>query len=76
MDWPAHVGFVPESIEIPIDGATIGFTTIVIGALVTFTGLAQPALEVKVQVITSPLFNVDEVNVARLTPAFAPLICH
>ena len=58
------------------DGVTNGFTDIVTDADAAVAGLAQAALDVRVQVTTSPLLNVEEVNVARLVPAFAPFTCH
>ena len=57
-------------------GTTVGFTVIVIPVLVTEVGLAQAALDVKIHDTTSPLLKVDDMNVAKLVPAFDPLICH
>jgi hypothetical protein len=56
--------------------AGTGFTVITRPEDVTLAGLAQAADEVTVHVITSPLFNVEELNVARFVPALEPLICH
>ena len=43
---------------------------------VAVVGTAQGALEVKITVITSPLFSVLEVKVGELVPAFTPFTCH
>jgi hypothetical protein len=55
---PAQSGFVPEVRAIEIVGAPVGFTTIVIAALVAESGLLQ--MELIKQVIISAFANVVE----------------
>jgi hypothetical protein len=55
---PAHAGLVV--VAIVIDGAPLLSTTIVTELEITEPGVAQTALDVSVQVITSPLFKPDE----------------
>ena len=59
-----------------IEGTTTALTMIVIPEEVTVEGLAHAALDVKIQVTTSPSNKVDEVKVAKFVPAFVPFICH
>jgi len=66
----------------PLAGFTVtafgnGFTVIVS----VFEVAGEPvkhgvAFEVRIQVTTSPLFNVDEAKVVELVPAFTPFTCH
>jgi hypothetical protein len=58
------------------DGTTDAVTTMVIVFEVAVVGMAQGELEVRITVMTSPLFNVDEVKVFELVPAFTPFTCH
>src|SRR5207249_1616747 len=52
------------------------FTTIVILLLVTVTGDAHVALEVRTTDTTSPFAKAVVVNVALLVPAFVPFTVH
>ena len=66
----------------PLAGLTVtgfgnGFTVIVS----VFEVAGEPvehgdAFDVRIQVTTSPLFNVDVAKVVELVPAFTPLTCH
>ena len=44
--------------------------------LVAVAGLAQVALDVRIQVTICPFVNVVEVNVVPPAPAFTPFTCH
>ena len=58
------------------DGTTEAVTTIVMLFDEAVVGEAQGSLDVRITVITSPLFKVAEVNVFELVPAFTPFTCH
>ena len=51
---PVQLGFAPEVTAMLIVGATVELTDTVIAFEVAVVGLAQAALEVNTQVITSP----------------------
>ena len=59
-----------------VAAAGVGFTTMVIPVLVAVKGLAQAALDVIIQVTTSPFAKEDVVNVVPPVPAFTPFTCH
>ena len=59
-----------------VAAAGVGFTVMVTDELVIVAGLAQVALDVKIQVTTSPSFIVAGVNVELLVPALLPFTCH
>ena len=59
-----------------MEAVGIAVTVMVMVFEVAVLGTAQGALEVKITVITSPLFNVLEVKVFELVPAFTPFTCH
>jgi hypothetical protein len=61
---------------IATDGTNTGLTVMVIPALVAVVGLAQVALEVRIQVTICPFVKVVVVNVGLLVPAFTPFTCH
>jgi hypothetical protein len=61
---------------IAIVGAEAVLTVMVTGVDVTVDVEIQAALEVNVHVITSPLFNVDELNTVVFVPTFEPFSFH
>ena len=72
---PAQIG--PEgAATIFIVGNTVGITFITILFETTTAGEAHVALDVRVHVIISPLFNVVDENVFELAPVLIPFICH
>jgi hypothetical protein len=56
---PAHIGLVPETIEMEHVGETTGFTVIVIPLLVAVAGLGHAADEVNMHVTTSPVIREE-----------------
>ena len=71
---PAQI--VPELAVIETDGTRLGLTAMVMLLLVAVVVVRQVALLVTVQVTTSLLFKVVDVNVVELVPVFIPLIFH
>ena len=71
---PAQI-LLPDA-TISTEGISIGFTDIVTVFEVIVTSAAHVAFDVKIKVIASLLFNVEEVNAVELVPAFTPFICH
>ena len=69
---------IVEPVEVILtEGATVGFTTIVIPADVAVVGAAHAALEVKTTVTISPFAKVVVVNVDEVAPPmFVPFTCH
>ena len=63
-----------ETIEIP--GVTVGLTVIEIPEELTVDGTAHEALDVRLQLTTSPLFKEEVVKLVELVPAFTPFTCH
>ena len=60
---------------VPVISGTV-FTTIVMALDVAGEPATQAALDVNIQVTTSPLLRLEVVYVALLVPAFTPLTCH
>ena len=58
------------------DATTRGLTTTVIAFEVAGEPVTQAALEVRMQVIISPLFRVVEEKIALFVPTFPPFTCH
>ena len=71
---PAQI--VPALAVIETDGTKFGLTAMVMLLLVAVVVARQVALLVTVQVTTSLLFKVVDVNVVELVPVFIPLIFH
>lgn len=59
-----------------IDGVRFVFTIIVTPLLVAVGDVTQLTFDVSTQVTTSVLFNVVDVNVELLIPAFTPFTFH
>lgn len=57
-------------------GVTLGVMDIVTGLDVAVAGEAQARDDVRIQVTTSPLFNVELIYLLLLLPESAPLTCH
>lgn len=72
---PAHI-LLPGFAVMLMVGVTTGFTVIVIGVLVAVVGLAQGALLVTVQVITSPFTRLLSVYVLLLVPTGKLFLYH
>lgn len=72
---PAQM-ILPGDAVIDAVGVTVGITVIVMVLLVTSVGLAQAALLVRSQVITSPLANVLSIYVPALVPTGLPFLYH
>ncbi len=71
---------VPAQIEVDeafivTDGVT-DETVIVIWLLVAVVVEAHAAFDVRITLITSPLFKVPDVNEFEFVPAFTPFTCH
>jgi len=75
-DEPEAAGLVPAVIAMLTDGATDGFTLIVILLLDAVVEVAQAEFEVIVHATTAPALRVVVVNVAALVPAAAPFTVH
>ena len=78
IELPAQLGFVPEVTATETLGAVDGITEIVTPALVAVLVIKQLALEVIVQVITSPFagnIGVYETVVDALNPFFFHSYC-
>ena len=73
-DSPVQAGFC--GVLIDTLAATLPVIVMVTALEVAGEPLTQGALEVRTQVTTSPLFKVDEVNVALLVPTFPPFTFH
>jgi hypothetical protein len=58
------------------EGVTAGFTVMVVALEVTVVGDAQAAVEVMLQVTTSPCARAALEYVLLLVPVLTPLICH
>ena len=71
---PVQAGFLSALIDTL--AATLPDMVMVIALEVAGEPVAQPDELVITQVIASPLFKVDEVNVALLVPTFPPLTFH
>ena len=72
---PLHTG--PGGLAVIVtDGASEALTTITIGLEFATKVVTHVELDVMMHVITSPLFNVDDVNVLELLPTFIPFNCH
>lgn len=71
---PAQIVVVDAAIE--MDGVRMGFTTIVMLLLVAMADVTHVAELVRIQVTTSLLLSVVEVNVELFAPMFVPLIFH
>lgn len=67
---------VPELLAIATDVEIPGFTVIVMLLLFAVEPVTQLIEEVMVHVITSPLFNVVELNVALFAPTGDPFLNH
>jgi hypothetical protein len=73
-DEPAHIEVLVEVIATA--GTTDGLTVIVIVFEVALAVVVQLALEVKIQVTTSPFTKVDVVNTLLLVPLGEPFTRH
>jgi hypothetical protein len=69
---PSHTG--DELPAVGVEGT--GFIVMVMPELVAVAGLAQPELEVRIQVTTCPAVNAVVEYVALLVPTLLPLTCH
>lgn len=72
-DAPEADGLVPAVMAMLTDGATDGFTVMVMLLLAAVGVVAQDELEVIVHATTAPLVKEVVVNVAEFVPAAAPL---
>ena len=75
-DEPEAAGLVPAVIAMLTDGATDGFTLIVMLLLDAVVEVAQAEFEVIVHATTAPAVRVVVVNVAALVPAADPFTVH
>lgn len=73
---PVAVGFVPAVIEMLTDGATDGFTLILMLLLVAVVEVAHVEFEVIAHATTAPFVRVVVVKVEELVPAAAPFTLH
>ena len=73
---PEAVGLVPAVIAMLTDGATDGFTLIVILLLDAVVEVAHAEFDVMVHATTAPAVRVVVVNVAALVPAADPFTVH
>ena len=71
---PAHI--VEADAATDTAGVTTGFTVMVMPVEVAEVGEAQAAVDVIMQVTTSPFVNALLVYVALLVPALTPSTCH
>jgi hypothetical protein len=71
---PAQI--VVEAVLILTEGATTALMVMVMLFEIALSGVAQAALEVKRQVITSLLASVVELNEAELVPTTVPFLLH
>ncbi len=69
---PEAAGFVPAVSAILTDGATDGFTVMVMLLLDAVVEVAHAEFEVIVQATTDPVVSVVVLNVAELVPAAVP----
>ena len=76
VESPSHTWLDPDVTAIVQLGVTEAFTFMVIPELVAVGVPAHEALVVIVQVTTSELDRVDEVNEELLVPALEPFTCH
>ena len=70
------MGLLPVAIATATEDVRTELTVIVMPELVPNVELAQGALELKTQVITSPLDNVFIVKVGLFPPVFIPFNFH
>ena len=75
-DTPELLGLVPAVIAMDTDGATDGFTVIVMLLLVAVLTVAQARLEVITQETTWPLVSAVVVYVELFVPTLEPLTFH
>jgi hypothetical protein len=75
-DVPEAAGFVPVVSAILTDGATDGFTVMVMLLLDAVVEVAQAELDVIVQATTAPVVRVVVLKVAELVPAAVPFTVH
>ena len=73
---PDAAGLVPAVIAILTEGATDGFTLIVMLLLLAFGVVAQEELDVSVHATTAPLVSVVVEKVAEFVPAAIPFTDH
>ena len=73
---PEAVGLVPAVIAMLTDGATDGFTLIVMLLLDAVVEVAHAEFDVMVHATTAPAVRVVVVNVAAFVPAAAPFTVH
>ena len=73
---PEADGLVPAVMAIVTDGATDGFTLMVIELLEAVVDVTHDELEVIVQATTAPLVSVVVEKVAEFVPAAAPFTVH
>ena len=73
---PEAAGFVPAVSAILTDGATDGFTVMVMLLLDAVVEVAQEELDVIVHDTTAPVTSVVVENVAELVPAAVPFTVH
>lgn len=67
---------LPGSAEISTEGTSTGFTTMIMEFDVAVAGEAQSAVEVMMQLTTSPFESVELVKRTLLLPAGLPFINH
>jgi len=76
MMEPAQKALLVVVSAIDTEGTRTELTVMVMPALVAKVWLAQGALDVKMQVITSPFERPALVKLWLLLPAFTPFTCH